>query len=204
MIEVAVRNTRREDIPGILELCRRVYPAMPSWGEEQLLSHLEVFPEGQLVAVADGEVVGMAASLIVAWDDYDLDQPWWDFTAGGTFVNHDPEGRTLYGAEVMVDPERRRLGIGRLLYAARRRIVYDCSLRRIRAGARIPGYGRYAERMSPEEYVKRVEAGEIRDPTLSFQLSEGFRVIGVVEGYLNMDAASLGHAVVIEWSRPLP
>lgn len=199
MIEVTVRNTRRDDVPAIVELCRRVYPAMPSWDEEQILSHLDMFPEGQLVAVAEGEVVGMAASLIVSWDDYDLDEPWRRFTAAGTFANHDPDGRTLYGAEVMVDPARRRMGIGRLLYAARRQLVENLGLARIRAGARIPGYRHWADRISPEEYVSRVERGTIEDPTLSFQLSEGFRVIGVVEDYLSMDAASLGHAVIIEW-----
>jgi GNAT superfamily N-acetyltransferase len=201
MIEISVRNTRREDVPEVVELGRHVYPRMPLWREEQILSHLSVFPEGQLVAVAEGEIVGMAASLIVTWDDYDFDQSWRDFTAGGMFTNHDPGGRTLYGAEVMVHPGRQRMGIGRLLYAARRQIVDDLDLARIRAGARIPGYREVADRMSPEEYVERVVAGEIRDPTLSFQLSEGFRVIAVVEDYLEADRASLGHAVIIEWVR---
>ena len=201
MIEISVRNTRREDVPEVVELGRHVYPRMPLWREEQILSHLSVFPEGQLVAVAEGEIVGMAASLIVTWDDYDFDQSWRDFTAGGMFTNHDPGGRTLYGAEVMVHPGRQRMGSGRLLYAARRQIVDDLALARIRAGARIPGYREVADRMSPEEYVERVVAGEIRDPTLSFQLSEGFRVIAVVEDYLEADRASLGHAVIIEWVR---
>jgi GNAT superfamily N-acetyltransferase len=201
MIEISVRNTRREDVPEVVELGRHVYPRMSPWREEQILSHLSVFPEGQLVAVAEGEIVGMAASLIVTWDDYDFDQSWRDFTAGGMFTNHDPRGRTLYGAEVMVHPGRQRMGSGRLLYAARRQIVDDLALARIRAGARIPGYREVADRMSPEEYVERVVAGEIRDPTLSFQLSEGFRVIAVVEDYLEADRASLGHAVIIEWVR---
>lgn len=200
---VQVRNTRVEDFDGIIELTRRVYPTTPPWTRQQLTSHLEVFPDGQFVALADGQIVGMAASLIVLWDDYSFDTSWRDFTAAGTFANHDPErGRTLYAAEVMVDPERQGEGIGSLLYEARRELCVRLKLRRIRAGARLRGYSKVADRMSPEEYVEHVERGELHDPTLSFQLKHGFHVIAVVPGYLRQDPESLGNAAVIEWKNP--
>ena len=80
----------------------------------------------------------MAASLIVLWDDYDMTSSWRDFTEHGTFRNHDPKGRTLYGAEVMVHPDEQGRGIGKKLYAARRELVRRMGLLRIRAGARLP------------------------------------------------------------------
>lgn len=201
--DVTVRNTRAEDFTGVIELTRRVYPGTPPWTRDQLHSHLSVFPEGQFVALAGSRVVGMLASLIVLWDDYDFETSWRDFTAGGTFANHDPErGRTLYGAEVMVDPECQGTGIGTKLYAAREALVVRLGLRRIRAGARLRGYHTVADRMSPHEYVAHVERGELRDPTLSFQLGRGFRVIGLSSGYLRHDPESLGHAAVIEWVNP--
>ena len=49
---------------------------------------------------------------------------------------------------------------------------------------------------------RRVVAGELADPTLSFQLSRGFVVIGVAHNYLRHDPESLGHAAVIEWLNP--
>ncbi len=63
--EVIVRNTRPEDFPEIIEMCSEVYHASPTWSIAQLASHLEVFPEGQFVAVEkeSDRVVGMAASL---------------------------------------------------------------------------------------------------------------------------------------------
>ncbi len=192
---------RAEDFPAITALCQRVYPDSPPWTALQLQSHLDLFPEGQMVAVdADGVVVGYSASLIVFWDDYDVSSSWRDFTAVGTFTNHDPErGRTLYGSEVMVDPDRQRQGIGKALYRARRELVERLGLLRIRAGARLRGYGKHASRMSAEEYVRRVEAGTLRDATLSFQLREGFRVLAVVPSYLRHDPESAGWAAVIEW-----
>ena len=145
-------------------------------------------------------IMGMAASLIVLWDDYEMHASWRDFTAAGMFTNHDPEhGRTLYGAEVMVRPEAQRRGIGKKLYAARRELAIALGLRRIRAGARLRSYHRHARRISAEEYVIRVIRGSLRDATLSFQLREGFHVIEVVAGYLKNDPQSMGYAAVIEW-----
>ncbi len=200
-----VREMRREDFAAVVHLCRRVYTTSIPWTEEQLESHLRVFPEGQLVAAdaTSGTLLGLASSLIVHWDDYAFDAEWREWTAGGYFTNHDPKaGRTLYGAEVMVDPEVQRRGIGRRLYAARRHLVRRLGLRRIRAGSRLRGYGRHAARMDPEEYVARVVGGELKDPTLSFQLREGFEVLAVVGGYLRNDAESLGYAAIIEWLNP--
>jgi GNAT superfamily N-acetyltransferase len=162
-----------------------------------------VFPEGQFVATDGDRIVGMAASLIVLWDDYDFEASWRDFTAAGMFTNHDPDrGRTLYGAEVMVDPSRQGSGIGGRIYQARRELTVRLGLRRIRAGARLRGYHRVSTEMTAEEYVARIERGEMRDPTLSFQLRHGFRVIAVVSGYLGHDPESLGYAAVIEWLNP--
>jgi len=199
-VTIEVRNTRPEDFPAIMALCRRVYPESPSWTEAQLASHLSVFPEGQFVALRDGRVVGMASSLIVSWDDYAMDTPWRDFTDHGLFTNHDPgRGRTLYAAEVMVDPSCQGEGIGSRLYAARRELVERLGLRRIRAGARLRGYHRHAGRLSAEDYLEQVARGRLYDPTLSFQLRRGFRVLGPIPGYLRHDPESLGHAACIEW-----
>lgn len=200
---VEVRHTQARDFDGIIALSRAVYPDTPPWTTAQLSSHLAVFPEGQFVAVAADRVLGMAASLIVLWDDYDFGTSWRDFTAAGTFTNHDPErGRTLYAAEVMVDPARQGAGIGTRLYDARRDLVVRLGLRRIRAGARLRGFHRVAGQMTPQEYVERVERGELSDPTLSFQLKRGFRVLAVASGYLRHDPESLGWAAVIEWVNP--
>lgn len=202
---IQVRTTGEADFQQIISLSRKVYPGSPAWREEQLASHLRVFREGQLVAVdpTDGAVVGMAASLVVLWDDYEMHDTWRDFTDRGWFTNHDlANGRTLYGAEVMVDPARQRRGVGGRLYAARRRLAQELGLRRIRAGARLRGFARWAGELTAEQYVRKVVRGEISDPTLSFQLRHGFRVVAVVGHYLRHDPESLGYAAVIEWLNP--
>ncbi|MEO8044506.1 MAG: GNAT family N-acetyltransferase [Spartobacteria bacterium] len=202
--EVIVRNTRPEDFAQIIDMTREVYRDSPSWKVEQLASHLEVFPEGQFVAVEKetGRVVGMAASLIVLWDDYDMTMSWRDFTDHGTFRNHDPKGRTLYGAEVMVRPSEQGRGIGKKIYRARRELVRRRGLLRTRAGARLCGYHLHADQLTPEQYVTQVVAGKLSDPTLNFQLRQGFTPLAVASDYLHHDPESLGFAAVIEWLNP--
>lgn len=199
---ILVRNTQPEDFPAIIELSKAVYSFPPHWNETLLASHLKVFPEGQFVAIdsSSKKLVGMAASLIIRWDDYTFHGSWKDFTARGMLTNHDPgRGRTLYGAEVMVSPDVQRGGIGSALYAARRCLVEDLKLPRIRAGARLRGYYRYADRMSAEDYAVKVIRGELKGMTLAFQLKQGFRVLAVVADYLPGDPESLGYGAVIEW-----
>ncbi len=202
---IIVRNTTPGDFNQVIELCQSVYAGATPWTEQQLASHLQVFPEGQLVAV-DTEaqrVVGMAASLIVRWDDYNMASSWRDFTSHGTFANHDPAlGKTLYGAEVMVRPDAQGIGVGSKLYKARCAIAEKFNLLRIRAGARLRGYCKWAQHLTADQYVFRVIYGALRDPTLSFQLKHGFKVIGVVSNYLRHDPESRGYAAVIEWLNP--
>src|ERR1700733_3378340 len=178
--EVVVRNTAPRDFEGITDLCRRTYPDTPPWNAEQLSSHLRLFPEGQFVALFGPEekVVGMCASLIVDWEDYGMLDNWEQFTADGMFTNHDPHrGRTLYGAEVIVDSTLQHHGIGDKLYHARRQLTESHKLLRIRAGSRLRGYSQQAARLQPDTYVAEVVEGMEYDPTLSFQLKEGFHVL---------------------------
>lgn len=189
----------------IQNLCKKVYPFHRPWTIGELESHRSYFPDGQLIVVdkEEDKVVGLAFSLIITWNDYSPQDNWLDYTSGGHFHNHDPKkGKTLYGAEVMVDPEYRGMGIGKILYQARREIADRYQLKRIRAGARLRGYSKFQGKLSPQEYTKKVITKEISDPTLSFQLAQGFKVIDVATNYILNDPESLGHAAVIEWVNP--
>jgi len=202
---IYARPTESRDFAAIAELCARVYPEDKPWTATQLASHRTVFPEGQFVAVdrQEDRVVGMCASLIVEWNHYDMFDSWEDFTADGMFTNHDPvRGRTLYGAEALVDPSLQGHGVGGTLYGARRELVERLGLLRIRSGARLRSYHRYAREMSASDYVIEVVHGRIDDQTLSFQLHEGFHVLAVVPHYLGEDPETLGYAALIEWINP--
>jgi GNAT superfamily N-acetyltransferase len=200
-----VRQLTPDDFDGVAALGRKIYPNGVPWSFEQLSSHLRVFPEGQFVVIESrsGKLVGYAATLIVFWDDYEMESDWKDFTAGGMFTNHDPaRGRTLYAADIMIDPDYQGQGAGKLLYVARNLLLVSKRLLRIRAGARLQGYHRCRDAMTPEAYVREIVAERINDATLSFQLKRGFKVLGVVANYMRHDPMSLGYAAVIEYLNP--
>lgn len=196
---VIIRNAVADDFERIRELQQKIYPTIQPFSREQHDQHLRQFPEGQLVAELDGRVVGAASSLIVIWDDYGHSHTWKEVTGSGSFTTHNPMGRTLYGAEVFVDPDIRRHGIGRSLYAARKRLCREWNLRRIIAAGRLPGYHRHAHEMSANTYAMKVIWGDLEDPVLRFQMREGFQFCGVIEGYLPTDAESCGYAALIVW-----
>ena len=200
---VKVRPTRLEDYAAIRALQRRASPYLPAWSLRQLESQLHEFPEGQLVAVCDGEIVGAAASLIVKWDEHGLEHSWKSITGDGYFTNHDRAGRTLYGADVIVDTSRHGFGVGRSLFQARRRLCRRLNLRRIIATARLPGYGELAASLSPEQYAMRVIWGDIADPTMRFHMAQGFQYCGVLRAYHPEDEESAGCAALLAWLNPL-
>ena len=199
---VAVRQMTKDDLDGVVALQRKVYREDFAMSEGELLRHIEAFPEGQLVAVdGAGRVLGSASSLIIDWDDYAESARWSAITGRGTFSTHNPLGKTLYGADMCVDPMARRLGIGSLFYEARKRMVRERGLKRMLTGGRIPGYAQVSEEMTPQEYVAEVVAGKRTDPTLSFQLANGLVVLDVVPEYLE-DRESRDFATLLEWLNP--
>ena len=100
---VIVRQAVREDVPALVELNSLAYPSMAEediiYQQSHMEKHQEVFPEGQLVAVIDGEMVGACATLIVEMGPNPLrHHTWAGITDSGFFTNHNPQGDTLYGA----------------------------------------------------------------------------------------------------------
>jgi len=197
-----VRAMTVDDIPSVIALQLRAFPGLPPWRHDQLTNHLRVFPDGQLVAEStEGQIVGSASSLLIDWDDYAESANWSSITGDGSFDTHNPLGKTLYGADMGVDPEARKQGIGTALYEARKDLIRDRGLKRLLTGGRIPGYSTVAESMTAKEYVAEVVDGKLRDSALSFQLENGLVVLDVVPGYMH-DLESHGFATVLEWLNP--
>lgn len=202
MNKLTVRATAPTDVDALLQLQAQVYPAIEPWRRDHLAHQLEVFPEGQIVAVLEGEIVGCASSLVILWDEWAEEHSWKEITAAGTFDTHNPAGFTLYGAEVFVDPRLRGQRLGHALYEGRRHLCKQLNLRRIIACGRLPGYQALSQQMSAELYAKKVLWGDLVDPVLSFQLKEGFRYCGIMKDYLPEDHESCGQASLIVWLNP--
>ncbi|HEU4319333.1 MAG TPA: GNAT family N-acetyltransferase [Acidimicrobiia bacterium] len=165
---------------------------------DDIRAYAEVFPEGYFVAMLDGRPVGQGAGIYL---DFDFDHPQHtlaEITGTNQCGNHDPAAPWYYGTDISVHPEFRGLGIGKALYRARKDLVERDRKRGIIAGGALPGFFEHKSTMTAAEYVDRVVAGEMHDPTLSFQLSQGFEVRGMLENYMD-DEADDGWAALIVW-----
>ncbi|WP_312099466.1 bifunctional GNAT family N-acetyltransferase/carbon-nitrogen hydrolase family protein [Niallia sp.] len=198
--KLIIRNTEYQDIDKIMKLQAECFPGMDPWKKDQLKSHLDIFQEGQFVAEYDGEIIGSCSSLIINFDEYDARHTWDEVTDSGYITNHNPDGYNLYGIEVMVDPDYRRMKIGHRLYEARKELVRQLNLQSIIIGGRIPNYYKYEDQMTAREYVQEVLHHKIYDPVLSFQLINGFTLMRINPNYLPDDAQSKSYATLMEWN----
>lgn len=197
--KIELRQIEAQDIDKIIELQKRCFPNMDPWKREHLRSHLAIFPEGQFCVEYDGIIIGSCSSLIINFEEYNDQHSYDQITANGYITNHDPSGLDLYGIEVMVDPEYRRMKIGRRLYDARKNLAKELNLRGILIGGRIPNYHKYAVEMTPREYVNEVINHNIFDPVLTFQIMNGFVLNRINPRYLKDDKASLSYATLMQW-----
>ncbi|MCG5535499.1 bifunctional GNAT family N-acetyltransferase/carbon-nitrogen hydrolase family protein [Ectothiorhodospira mobilis] len=197
---LTLRNTRLEDYEDIREIMESVYKTLDgAWTREQFEAQIRRFPEGQICIEDNGKVVAAAISLIVDYRRWGDRHRYWEITGKGYLTTHDPEGDTLYGVDVFVHPDYRGLRLGRRLYDARKELCEKLNLRAIVAGGRIPGYHKYRDEMSPQQYVELVKSKEIIDPVLTFQLSNDFHVRRIINDYLPDDRESQAYATLLEW-----
>jgi len=203
--QLAVRNARPKDIPAIRALVSRVYGplGLGSYSAAMLRGQINNFPEGQFVAEYEGAIVGYCATFQIGPEVALKPHSWREITGGGYASRHDPEGDYLCAMEVCVDPGYRGLRIGQRLYDERKKLAQSWRLKGIVFGGRLPTLAKRLARFgSPEAYVEEVKGNRSRDPVLSFQLRNGFEVIGLLPAYLPEDKDSLGYAVHLLWRNP--
>lgn len=202
--KLVIREARAADARAIAALSRKVYGKADGFSSAQIRGQINNFPEGQFVAEYEGTVVGYCATQIVDEDIAFAPHSWDEITGGGFATRHDPEGEILYGMEVCVDPDYRRLRIGQRFYRKRQELCQYFELKGIVFGGRMPGYGRRKKDFpDPQVYVDAVVDKKVRDPVIQFQMMQGFQPRGVWLNYLPEDRESRGHAVQMFWPNPL-
>ena len=201
-MNVEVRYLKLEDYPDLKSAMIASYSGIGGqhWEENSIKKLLQVFPEGQIGVYVNHTLVGAALSLIVNIDDFGLDHTYEEVTGNYSFSTHNKKGDTLYGIDVFIHPDYRGMRLARRLYDARKELCENLNLESIIAGGRLPNYSKFASELTPKEYIEKVKRKEIYDPTLTFQMSNDFHVIKVLQNYLKGDTESLEYATLIEWN----
>jgi GNAT superfamily N-acetyltransferase len=205
-MSVTIRTATLADADALAALNLEAYPELIQDGvvfaPADLRAHAARFPAGQLVAEADGELVGGIASLILPRSiDALAPHTWIGVTDHGTFERHDPTGDTLYLADIYVAARAWGRGVGRALYAELFALCRRLGTSRVVGGGRLYSYVDAPADLTAEAYIAGVVRGELRDRVLESQLRAGFQVRGVLRGYLH-DWRSRHCASLIVWDNP--
>ncbi|WHT40589.1 MULTISPECIES: GNAT family N-acetyltransferase [Myroides] len=200
--KIELRNLQLDDYLELKNSMLESYTGMedPYWNKSEIENLLSIFPEGQLVVLVDDIVVGSALSIIIdekkAMSTHNYDQ----ITGYSSFSTHNPKGNILYGIDVFIHPKYRGLRLGRRLYDARKELCEQLNLKSIVFAGRIPKYAKYANELTPKQYLEKVRAKEINDPVMSFQMSNDFHMVRLMRNYLDGDKESKDYAVLLEWN----
>lgn len=198
--KIELRCLRMGDYDQLAKSFKRIYgDSDVFWTHAQIKKLITIFPEGQVVIIADDRIVGCALSIIVDYNMVKGDHTYAQVTGNETFNTHNPKGNILYGIEVFIHPDYRGLRLGRRMYEYRKELCEKLNLKAIMFGGRIPNYHKYADKMRPKEYIEKVRSREIYDPVLNFQLSNDFHVRRVIRNYLPNDEESMHCACLLQW-----
>ena len=209
---IVIMNTKPWHADAVSYTLRDAYGLRPQddcedcFKPADILAHIERFPEGQFMAMrisgpGAGHAIATAITMRTSRPPTAPILPWRAAIGDLQLAAHEPEGDWLYGVELGVRPMYRGHGIAKNLYALRFQLVKELNLRGWYAVGMLMGYSDYADEMDVVEYGERVIAGQIKDPTVTLQLKQGFRAAGVVRNYVDEPAAG-DAGVLIVWENP--
>ncbi len=202
---LVVRNAELTDVNAICDLTQRVYSGtgMNGYSPKAIISQITIFQQGQFVITTDDKLIGYCATFIS--DERLVLKPhsWVGITGNGFALRHDPDGDWLYGMEVCIDNDYRGYRLGQRLYNERKKLCQTLGLKGIVFAGRLPTLSKRIYKFgSVENYIEQILQKKLRDPVLSFQLRNGFEILGTIKDYLPADHQSLGYGVHMIWRNP--
>jgi GNAT superfamily N-acetyltransferase len=154
---IRIASTRAEHAAALEELQLLCFPTLDDserFKAAHYRKHIELFPEGQFVALDGDKVVGMTSTIRQHFDFTHVEHKFADVIQGGWLTSHEPDGDWLYGADIGTHPAYRRRGIARGLYAARHGTVRALGLEGQVTVGMLRGYGALKREMSASEYYE--------------------------------------------------
>lgn len=181
--DIEVRTMERRDIQGVVDTLDSVYPELTQpgfeddrWQPEHFQESLEKFPEGHIVIIQKGKVIGFSLSFIIDKERLKKDKTEEDTEGDGFLDTHDPEkGNVLYVSEVVIKPEYQRQGLGKNLVRAQKKLSQKLGLKGCVGTSLLPGFDKYPEDYSAKDYAAlRRDDGRLENRNLRFYEACGF------------------------------
>lgn len=196
------RPEEYEEFKKLMQLCfDYIGGEFASEEEMTLLSNL--YPEGQVVARDNGVLVGAYISRIVPYQKYCKAHTQDEILDLDTYIEDSVYGNAVYGLDIFVHPDYRRLKVGNVLY---NRLFEEVSKRNftdLLGVSLICNYGVLKNEMSLPIYINKVKCREVKDSVLSFHLSHNMKVLDAMDNYISSDELqNAGYAAVIGFENP--
>jgi hypothetical protein len=200
-----ITTASEEDIPYYLAAQRLSWGTDMAAPEEVIASRVKVYREGILVArKQDGSPVGFVTTILIKGYDFNNPKSWDETTDEGWCRTHRPNGRIMFGVDMskMPDAPKNDKVYDDLLLACMARMIRD-DLEIACLGGRLPGYSMYADQMTAEEYLfKMDDFGRPLDPQVRMYLSvPGVKALCAIPNYFP-DPLSLNNGVLLRWDNP--
>lgn len=199
-MEIKIRKAEEKDLERIFEIEKRSYPPELRAHNQILRYRFETF--GIWVAEMDNKAVGFftCVPIKLSWPVPRIKEilknripcykPWFDeYKRKGKFD-------TLYITSTAVESKYQGKGAGEALITYSLQLAKKLGLSYRASVLRIPGYRAYYKKTSksPEEYIKEIREGRIRNPLLNLYLKLGFELGRTIPNY-EPDRESLDYGV---------
>jgi len=197
---IEIRNAETKDLDNIVKLENRIWPEGTRASREKFESRLKIFPQGFLLALKNGSLIGSSTSEIISYTSKNPPTSWEEITDNGYIKNHNPNGNALYVVSIGAIS---RSGGGSALINAQKDLTQKLNLKFLVLGARISGYDEYCRKngdVSIKKYVKlKREDGELLDAELRFYTRNGLRITKIQENYMEDDKQSRNYGAIMVW-----
>jgi hypothetical protein len=160
------------------------------------------YPDGQIVACIGDEVVGVILSLHCKYAQFSQPQKMTDIYNPAQFASYGEGADSLFALEILVKSTHQRKGIGKLLNERLTETLVRNNLRAFIGVSRVSGYGALQAHMTIDAYLQKVVAGELNDPSLSYNCSNGMLPKMAVADYYPPDLASAGYGALVIQQNP--
>lgn len=198
-----VRPAVFEDLDAYVTIQEEEWGESMAAGRLQLESRLETFPTGVLVGEHNGEVV--AGATFIRLPGYDLNEglSWSELSDDGWCTNHDPNGTVMFGVDLSVSRHAPR-SASAVMFTGGIALAIRQGVKAVYWGSRLPRYHKYADTMTPNEYLNsKNKRGRYLDPEVQlYSRAPLVEVVGAVPDYFK-DWESENWGAIMVWRNPV-
>jgi hypothetical protein len=205
---VKLRPASYSDISRVMYVCDQAWKGVWEGEYDMFADRIKSFPEAGIVVAELNGVIEGYISIQLADDETLLRPTWNEATDYGHFCKtHKPDGEWIHGAGLAITAKGSRANLAGKLVQYLVEYMIENNKKGGRFITRLPGYYKYANQYSAEEYVLLKRGNKPLDPEIRVLSNYGFSVVTpplIFPDYVDNggDPNSMGKSVLIERLNP--